>query len=67
MGSFLGGNFPRGNFPDAVIYEKNSAFKNFPCDRNISFIKRQLNILQDRLITSTEASKQKYYCRMTIN
>ena len=49
----------------SLIYEKNTAFKKFRCDRNNSFIKRQLNILQDRIITSTEASKQKYYCRMT--
>ena len=49
----------------SLTYEKNTAFKKFRCDRNNSFIKRQLNILQDRIITSTEASKQKYYCRMT--
>ena len=49
----------------SLIYEKNTAFKKFRCDRNNSFIKRQLNILQDRIITSTEASKQKYYCRIT--
>ena len=41
--------------------KKNTEFKNFCCDRNNSFIKRQLNILQDRIITSIEASKQKYY------
>ena len=49
----------------SLIYEKNTAFKKFRCNRNNSFIKRQLNILQDRIITSIEASKQKYYCRMT--
>ena len=41
----------------SLIYEKNATVKKFCCDRNNSFIKRQLNILQDRLITSTEASK----------
>ena len=49
----------------SLIYEKNTAFKKFRCDRNNSFIKRQLNILQDRIITAIQASKQKYYCRMT--
>ena len=44
---------------------KNTAFEKFLCDRNNSFIKRQLNILQDRMATSIEVSKQKYYCRMT--
>ena len=38
-----------------LIYEKNTAFKKFRCDRNN---KRQINI---------EGSKQKYYCRMTNN
>ena len=47
--------------------KKNTAFKKFRCDRNNSFIKRELNILQDRIITAIEASKQKYYCRMTNN
>ena len=47
------------------IYEKNAAFKKFCCNRNNIFIKRHLNILQDRLITSDGASKQKYYCRMS--
>ena len=41
------------------------AFKKCCCDKNNSFIKRQLNILQDRLFTLIEASKLKYYCRMT--
>ena len=41
----------------SLIYEKNATVKKFCCYRNYSFIKRQLNILQDRLITSTEASK----------
>ena len=45
--------------------KKNTAFKKFRCDRNNSFIKRQLNIFQDRIITAIQASKQKYYCRMT--
>ena len=49
----------------SLIYEKNTAFKKFRCNRNNSFIKRQLNILQDRIITAIQASKQKYYCRMT--
>ena len=30
-----------------------------------SCLRRQLNCLQDRLNDSLEASKQKYYCRMT--
>ena len=37
----------------------------FRSDRNNRFIKRQLNILQDCIITAIQASKQKYYCRMT--
>ena len=45
--------------------KKNTAFKKFCCNRNNSFIKRKLNILQDCIITSIETSKQKYYCRMT--
>ena len=49
------------------LYTKNAAFKKFYCDRNNSFIKRQLNILQDHLIALIKASKQKYYCRVTIN
>ena len=46
------------------MHEKIVAFKKFRCNRNNSFIKRQLNILQDQLVTSIEASKQKYYCKM---
>ena len=49
----------------SLIYEKNTAFKKFRCNRNNRFIKRQLNIFRDHTITSIEASKQKYYCRMT--
>ena len=49
----------------SLIKEKNTAFKKFCCDRNNSLIKRQLNILQDRIITLIEASKQQYYCKMT--
>ena len=41
----------------SLIYEKNTAFKKFRCNRNNSFIKRQLNILQDRIITGIQASK----------
>ena len=48
-----------------LIYEKNTLFNKFRCGRNNSFIKRQLNILQDRIITLIEASKQQYYCKMT--
>ena len=43
----------------SLIYEKNTASKKFRCDRNNSFIKRQLNIPQDRIITANQASKQK--------
>ena len=49
----------------SLTYKKNAAFKKFRCDRNNSLIKRQLNILQDRIITSTEAPKQKCYLRIT--
>ena len=35
-----------------LIYETNTAFKKFRCDRNNSFIKKQINILQDRIITA---------------
>ena len=45
--------------------QKNTAIKKFRPDRNNTFIKRQLNILQDRIITSIEASKQIYNCRIT--
>ena len=48
-----------------LIYEKNTAFKKLYCDRNNNFIKRQRNILQDRMNTSVVVSKQKYCCRMT--
>ena len=36
----------------SLIYEKKSR-----CDRNNNLIKRQLNILQDRIVASVEASK----------
>ena len=49
----------------SLICEKNTAFKKFRCDRNNSFIKRQLNILQDGIITAIQASKIIFYCRMT--
>ena len=49
----------------SLIKEKNATFKKFLCDRNNSLIKRKLNILQDRIITLTEASKQQYYRKMT--
>ena len=42
---------------------KNTAFKKLCCDRNNRFIKRQRNILPDRIITSIVATKQKCYCR----
>ena len=29
------------------LHTKKAAFKKFPCDRNNSFIKKQLNMLQD--------------------
>ena len=48
-----------------LYMKKNAAFKKFRCDRYNTFIKRQLNIIQHRLMTSSETSKQKYYCRMT--
>ena len=46
------------------LFPKNAAFKKFCFDRNNSFI-RQVNVLQDHLVTSIEASKRKYYCTMT--
>ena len=49
----------------SLIHEKNITFKRLRSDRRNSCLRRQLNCLQDRLNDSTEASKQKYYCRMT--
>ena len=49
----------------SLIREKNITFKRFRSDRRNICLKRQLNCLQDGLNDSTEASKQKYYCRMT--
>ena len=37
--------------------KKNTAFRKFRCDGNNNLIKRQLNTLQERIITLTEASK----------
>ena len=49
----------------SFIREKNTTFKRFRSDRRNIFLRRQLNCLQDRLNDSIEASKEKYYCRMT--
>ena len=49
----------------SLIHEKNITFKRLRSDRRNSCLRRQLNCLQDRLNDSIEASKQKYYCRMT--
>ena len=49
----------------SLIYRKNRAFEKFCCNRSNRFIKRQLNVLQDHIITLIETSKQEYYCRMT--
>ena len=49
----------------SLMHEKNVTFKRFRSDRRNSCLRRQLNCLQDRLNDSIEASKQKYYCRMT--
>ena len=46
------------------LYAKNTAFKRFGSDRNNICLRKQLNFPEDRLIDSTEVSKQKYYCRM---
>ena len=45
--------------------KKNITSKRFRSDRRNRCLRRQLNCLQDRLNDSIEASKQKYYCRMT--
>ena len=49
----------------SLIHEKNITFKRFRSDRQNSCLRRQLNCLQDCLNDSIEASKQKYYGRMT--
>ena len=46
------------------IYAK-KAFKRLISDRSNICLKNQLCFLRDYLIASTEASKQKCYCRMT--
>ena len=48
-----------------LIQEKYITFKRFRNDTHNICLIRQLNFLQDSLIDSIEASKQKYYCRMT--
>ena len=45
--------------------KKNITVKRCRSDRRNICLRRQLNFLQDCLIDSIEASKQKYYCRMT--
>ena len=47
------------------LYAKKKTFKRFRSARNKICLRRLLNVLQDHLIDSIEASKQKYYCRMT--
>ena len=47
-----------------LLYTKKWSILKFRRDGNNSFIKRQPDILEDCLISSTEASKQKYNCRM---
>ena len=49
----------------SLIHEKNITFKRFRSDRRNSCLRRQLDCPQDRLNDLIEASKQKYYCRMT--
>ena len=49
----------------SLIHEKNKTFNRSKSDRRNSCLRRQLNCLQDRLNDWIEASKQKYYCRMT--
>ena len=50
----------------SLIHEKNITFERLRSDRRRnSCLRRQVNCLQDRLNDSIEASKQKYYCRMT--
>ena len=48
-----------------LIQEKYITFKRFRNDTHNICLIRQLNFLKDSLIDSIEASKQKYYCRMT--
>ena len=45
--------------------KKNITSKRFRSDRRNRCLRRQLNCLQDRLNDLIEASKQKYYCRIT--
>ena len=49
----------------SLIHEKNITFKRFRSDRRNSCLRRQFNCLKDCLNDSIEASKQKYYCRMS--
>ena len=49
----------------SLIRVKNITFKRFRSDRRNICLRRQLNFLRDRLNDLIEASKQKYYCRMT--
>ena len=49
----------------SLLYTKKLTFKRLRSDRRNSCLSRQLNYFQDRLNDSIEASKQKYYCRMT--
>ena len=49
----------------SLIHQKNIKITRLRSDRRNSYLRRQLNCLQDRLNGSIEASKQKYYCRMT--
>ena len=51
----------------SLIHEKNITFKGLRSDRRNHCLRMQLNYLKDRLNDSIEASKQKGYCRMTIN
>ena len=48
----------------SLMRDKNTTFKRFRRDRRNICLRKQSNCLQDRLNDSTEASKQKYYCKM---
>ena len=49
----------------SLIHEKNITIKRFRSGRRNSCLTRQILCLQERLNDSIEASKQKYYCKMT--
>ena len=49
----------------SLIHEKNITFKGLRNDRRNNCLRMQLNCLKDCLNDSSEASKQKAYCRMT--